>query len=231
MAEVEISAAVVGPVGDFVQGYILTPDTKEGRKGKAAQFADDNYKATVRYLDDDGLKEFKREALRLFKNLLPGADKAAQRLMLDTLFKNGDKLADKAARKAASTGVEKAKKEWARGYVVVNCKSKYAPEAIDRAGVNVENRQRFYPGARVAIEYTLKAHVGNDMDPDDRSYIAPGVAAYFNNIILLDEKTPKIAGVGGGGGRSAREAFKNLTGGTSTECLDEDDDEDADDLI
>lgn len=222
MSDDKSMVRVVSPVGIFVRGNILEPDSKAGKTGKAALYADDKFKSTIMFDDDEALKEIKREAIGVFKAKLPSASKDAIKTMLATLFKDGDAMADKAAKRAERTGEAKSKKEWARGYVIINSSSKYAPEAIDRFEKPVEDKRRFYPGVRAAVELTLKAHTGNELDPEEKDYIAPGVTAYLNNIILIDEKAPRLEGVGTGG-RSARDAFKNLTGGTSTEDLDEDD--------
>lgn len=130
-------------------------------------------------------------------------------------FKNGDVEADrilkKAAEVAANRGEEPKKTEkdvaFYRGHTVMKTTSQYPPKVADNKGDDLLDKDAFYSGVKVRTEFNFKA-TEIDEDGETKRY----VSAYFNFVMKTGD-APKIQT----GGRSAKQVFAGLLGGSSQE--------------
>lgn len=133
---------------------------------------------------------------------------------LNMPFAAGDKLADRAKKKAEHKGVKR-DQEFHRGKLVITARSKHEPKLAEIAGgrlVELEGLQRtaakskFYSGVFVGAEFAFVAYDGVGDDNKD------GVTAYLNSVVTLN-KGERVMG----GGRDLAEVYTGFIGIESNE--------------
>lgn len=162
--------------------------------------------------DHPQLAAAKAEAAKVAKAKWPGRPLSEVKFP----FQNGDTQADKRLKKAAAKG-KKAEVDYMRGKVLLPAHAypAYPPDLTDatKGFGNVLNpKQKFYSGAQVLVEVFFKAYEKTD-EVKGEEVNQDGVTCYLNKVSFAGEG-PKI---GGGGGRSSADAFKDYAGSVSDE--------------
>jgi hypothetical protein len=149
------------------------------------------------------ITELKAAALACAKAKWPGLENYGKSVKFP--FRSGDGEADRVLAKAKDAGKEKPESHVAfyRGNVMFRTSpSQFQPQVIDRAGKDILVARDVYSGAwgvaEVNFVATLHVATGDKM-----------VKMYANRIIKMRDGN-RIAS-----GRDAKEAFKDLLGGTS----------------
>jgi hypothetical protein len=191
--------------------YFLTPDIKEGRTGKSAQFATGDYGARLLVKKDiPGLKELKIKLLQaLEQENFPGVSRDAA-----DAGSNSIKASQLALRDGDAIAARKPGRDYLKGHYVLKVHSKYPPDVIVTSGAQAV-AANIYSGCTVVCELGFKGYDARD-NPKIGSV---GTTIYVNNVLVMDTiKSPKI----GSSRPSAREAFAALLGGSTDEDFGDD---------
>lgn len=191
--------------GIFEKQVYKDPKTKKP-KGK------ETYQYVALFGSDVDITDLKKKAVEAAKA------EFGQNVDLKTVrfpFKNGDKEADriltKAQEVAKNRGEEPKKTEkdvaFYRGNTVMKTTSTFPPKVVDSNGDDLLNKDLIYSGVKVRTEFNFRA-----TEIDENGETKRYVSAYFNFVMKVGDG-PKIVT----GGRSAKEVFKGLLGGTSNE--------------
>lgn len=124
-------------------------------------------------------------------------------------FKNGDKEAERIVTKAAKNGKEKKDSDVAfyRGNVVMKVSSNFEPKVVDNQGNDLLDKAAIYSGVYVRAEFNFRAQLieASEEEGGDKRY----VSAYVN-FVMKTKDGERLSG------KSAKEVFKGLLGGSST---------------
>lgn len=197
---------------------VVTPEHRvayEALKEKAV-FKDENGKPKgdpkfgylALFPNDTDISELKRTAVAAAKA------EFGENVDLKTVrfpFKNGDAEADrilaKSKAKAAKLGQEPKKTEkdvaFYRGNVAVKVTSAYDPKVVDTKAEDILDKSKIYSGMHARSEFNFKAVEIDDPDGPKRY-----VSAYVN-FVMKTRDGERMSG------KSAKDVFKGLLGGTS----------------
>lgn len=170
------------------------------------------YQYVALFDGDADISDMKKKAVEAAKaEFGPNVDLKSVRFPFKSGNAEADRILAKAQKVAQERGEDPKKTEkdvaFYRGKIVMKTTSAYAPKVVDNNGDDLLDHDKIYGGVKVRSEFNFRATEITEGEETKRY-----VSAYVNFIMKTGDG-PRI----GGGGRSAKEVFKGLLGGSTTE--------------